>query len=234
MLGFNRRHDANAMRMKHAIDQGVIGSLKLMRITSYDPSPPPAQYLAESGGLFCDMAIHDFDMARYLMNNNGKTTTDDEVSQVFASGVCHDPDIATVGDIDTAFTILKFRQSNVMCCIENTREAAYGYDQRMEVLGTRGSVSSDHVSANSVKVATSEHISQDLPHHFFLDRYMDSYVVEMKAFVNECARHDGKQDVRSSVGMRDGLEALRIAKAADLSLRENRPVQMSEIPTYFD
>ncbi|GMF32293.1 unnamed protein product [Phytophthora fragariaefolia] len=216
MIGFNRRFDANFVRVKDVIDRDEIGKVNMVRITSRDPGPPPVSYIKSSGGLFCDMTIHDFDMARFLVG--------DEVDEVYVMAESVNPDIAAAGDIDTAVILLKFR-NGVICYIENSREAAYGYDQRVEVLGSKGSVACGNNHANQVVVSTSESVRRDLPLHFFLERYMDAYVAEMEAFVRVCTT----EGTSVPVGGNDGREALLLALAANKSLAENRPVKVDEV-----
>jgi myo-inositol 2-dehydrogenase/D-chiro-inositol 1-dehydrogenase len=216
MIGFNRRFDANFARVKQAIDRDEIGKVNMLRITSRDPGAPPIEYVKVSGGLFRDMTIHDFDMARFLVG--------DEVDEVFAMAQSVNADIAAAGDVDTAVVLLKFR-NGVLCYIENSREAAYGYDQRVEALGSKGSVACDNKHSNQVVVSTSESVRRDLPLHFFLERYMDAYVAEMEAFIRVCTT-DGAS---VPVGGEDGREALLLALAANKSLAENRPVKVDEL-----
>ncbi len=215
MIGFNRRFDANAQRIKHAIDQGEIGTPHLLHIISRDPAPPPIDYIRVSGGLFMDMTIHDFDMARFLMG---------EVDEVYAAGgVLVDKAIGDAGDIDTALITLKF-VSGAMGVIDNSRKAAYGYDQRIEIFGSAGSASSANLYPNAVTVQSAHNIHQDLPLNFFLDRYVSSYQAELTAFVR-CLT----DDTLSPVNGMDGRVPVVMAKAALISYRENRPVRLSEI-----
>ncbi|KAL4150822.1 hypothetical protein PRNP1_010219 [Phytophthora ramorum] len=216
MIGFNRRFDANFARIKQAIDRDEIGKVNMLRITSRDPGAPPIEYVKVSGGLFRDMTIHDFDMARFLVG--------DEVDEVYAMAQSVNPDIAAAGDIDTAVVLLKFR-NGVICYIENSREAAYGYDQRVEALGSKGSVACGNNYPNQVVVSTGESVRRDLPLNFFLERYMDAYVAEMEAFIRVCTT-DGAS---VPVGGDDGREALLLALAANKSLAENRPVKVDEL-----
>ncbi|KAE9308892.1 Myo-inositol 2-dehydrogenase [Phytophthora fragariae] len=216
MIGFNRRFDANFARIKQAIDRDEIGKVNMLRITSRDPGAPPSEYVKVSGGLFRDMTIHDFDMARFLVG--------DEVDEVYAMAQSVNPDIAAAGDIDTAVILLKFR-NGVICYIENSREAAYGYDQRVEALGSKGSVACDNKHSNQVVISTNESVRRDLPLHFFLERYMDAYVAEMEAFIRVCTT----EGASVPVGGNDGREALLLALAANKSLAENRPVKVDEL-----
>ncbi|KAL4150820.1 hypothetical protein PRNP1_010217 [Phytophthora ramorum] len=216
MIGFQRRFDANFARIKQAIDRDEIGKVNMLRITSRDPGAPPIEYVKVSGGLFRDMTIHDFDMARFLVG--------DEVDEVYAMAQSVNPDIAAAGDIDTAVVLLKFR-NGVICYIENSREAAYGYDQRVEALGSKGSVACGNNYPNQVVVSTGESVRRDLPLNFFLERYMDAYVAEMEAFIRVCTT-DGAS---VPVGGDDGREALLLALAANKSLAESRPVKVDEL-----
>ncbi|KAG1710358.1 hypothetical protein DVH05_017362 [Phytophthora capsici] len=215
MIGFNRRFDANFARIKQAIDRDEIGKVNMLRITSRDPGAPPIEYVKVSGGLFRDMTIHDFDMARFLVG--------DEVDEVYAMAQSVNPDIKAAGDIDTAVVLLKFR-NGVICYIENSREAAYGYDQRVEALGSKGSVACDNKHSNQVVISTNENVRRDLPLHFFLERYMDAYVAEMEAFIRVCTT-----GAPVPVGGDAGREALLLALAANKSLAENRPVKVDEL-----
>ncbi|KAJ0408659.1 hypothetical protein ATCC90586_006360 [Pythium insidiosum] len=214
MVGFNRRFDANFQRIRQAIVSGEIGTVTMVRITSRDPSPPPIEYVQASGGMFKDMTIHDFDMARFLVG--------DDVDEVYAMTQSRHAEIAAVGDIDTAVCLLKFK-SGVIAYIENSRDAAYGYDQRVEVLGSLGSVSCDNVFSNNVVVSTRDSVRRDLPLHFFLERYMDAYVSEMESFLRVVS---GSSDEEMPVGGVDGREALLLAVAAEKSRLENRPIKV--------
>lgn len=216
MVGFNRRFDANFQRVRRAIETEEIGSVTMVRITSRDPSPPPIEYVKSSGGMFKDMTIHDFDMARFLVG--------EEVEEVYVMTQSRNAAIAAAGDIDTAVCLLKFT-SGTIAYIENSRDAAYGYDQRVEVLGSKGSVSCDNKYATSVVVSTAESVRRDVPLHFFLERYMDAYVLEMETFL----RVVSSEDVSVPVGGADGREALLLALAAEKSRAENRPVKVAEI-----
>lgn len=214
-IGFNRRFDANHIRLKQAVASGEIGVPHLLHIISRDPAPPPIEYIAVSGGLMMDMMIHDFDMCRFLLG---------EVVEVFAMGaVLVDPTIGAAGDIDTAKVMLRF-ENGVIGTIENSRQAVYGYDQRVEVFGSRGAASSGNLHANAVTLSDGDSVRRDLPMNFFMDRYMDSYAAEMAAFVAAIANG---QPV--PVNGNDGRAPVVMAKAGMRSLRENRPVRLDEI-----
>lgn len=218
-LGFNRRFDASYRRVRQAIEQGETGRLQQLHIISRDPAPPPLEYISGSGGLFLDMTIHDFDIARYL--------TGSEVDELYAmAGVLVDPAIGEVGDVDTATILLHF-DNGVIGTIENCRRAVYGYDQRVEVLGSGGSVRTENRYANSAIISDSNNVRSDLPLHFFVERYTQSYVSELEAFVEALLNNKPV-----SVTGHDGRMALVLGLAAKKSLLEHRPVQLSEIESY--
>ncbi|HDQ15228.1 MAG TPA: inositol 2-dehydrogenase [Sediminispirochaeta sp.] len=217
-VGFNRRFDSNYRRLRDLVAAGEVGEPHILRITSRDPAPPPIEYVKVSGGIFLDMMIHDFDMARFLIG--------DEVEEVFASGAVRvDPAIGKAGDVDTAVVSLSFR-NGAIGTIDNSRQAVYGYDQRAEVFGSRGMVSNENNTPNRVRLANREKISEDLPLHFFVERYIDSYIEEMKQFV-EALRHDSPVLVDGW----DGKYPVAMGLAALKSLREHRPVKLKEIDT---
>jgi len=214
-IGFNRRFDSNFSRIKKAIDSGEIGTLQLLHIISRDPSPPPIEYIKVSGGLFFDMTIHDFDMARFLCG---------DVEEIYATGgVLVDRAIGEAGDIDTAIVTLKFK-NGALGTIDNSRRAVYGYDQRVEVFGSGGSAKCDNLYENYVQFNTSQAVKQDLPLHFFMERYTQSYQIEVQAFV-DCILSDTPAPVSGG----DGRVPVVMAMAAQKSFEENRPVQLREI-----
>ncbi|GAC1399128.1 MAG: inositol 2-dehydrogenase [Ktedonobacteraceae bacterium] len=215
-LGFNRRFDASYRRVRQAVEQGETGPLQQLHIISRDPAPPPIEYIGGSGGLFLDMTIHDFDMARFLV--------DSEVDEAFAmGGVTVDPAIGEAGDVDTATILLHFA-NGVIGTIENCRRAAYGYDQRVEVLGSAGAVRTENKYPNTAIISDSHSVRRDLPLHFYIERYTESYVAEMEAFV-DAVLHDTPVHVTGY----DGRMALILGLAAKKSLTEHRPVRLSEI-----
>lgn len=215
-IGFNRRFDANFRRVRAAIDDGEIGSPQLLHITSRDPAPPPIEYVRQSGGIFLDMSIHDFDMARYILAR--------EVEVVQAVGrVLIEPAIGDAGDYDTAVVILQF-DGGILATIENSRQAVYGYDQRAEVLGSDGAIATGNVFANTATVQRRESVYRDLPLKFFLDRYVESYVEEIGQFVDAVLKGSPVP-----VTGADGRAPIVIGKAALLSAQENRPVRIDEI-----
>jgi myo-inositol 2-dehydrogenase/D-chiro-inositol 1-dehydrogenase len=215
-IGFNRRFDPNFARVREVVQSGGIGDVHILRITSRDPAPPPISYIKVSGGIFLDMTIHDFDMARFLV--------DSEVTEVYAVGAVRvDPAIGEAGDVDTAVITLRFA-NGAIGVIDNSRKAVYGYDQRVEVFGSAGVVASDNNTANRVYVGDTSGFHGALPLYFFLERYTDSYINEMKAFIHAVE----KDETPPVVGL-DGRIPVVIGLAAWQSVREGRPVKVSEI-----
>jgi len=214
--GFNRRFDPNFHRVYEVVRSGAIGEPHVLRITSRDPSPPPLSYVKVSGGLFLDMAIHDFDMAYFLMGS--------PVTEVYAAGaVLVDSAIGEAGDVDTAITTLRFA-NGAIGVIDNSRKAVYGYDQRVEVFGSGGAISTENNTPYRTVLSDSNGVHNPLPLHFFLERYNDSYIIEMQAFVN--AIENGEEPPVTGI---DGRAPVVIGLAATKSHFENRPVQVSEI-----
>ena len=215
-VGFNRRFDASFIRVREAVTSGEIGEPHIVRITSRDPAPPPIEYVKVSGGIFLDMTIHDFDMARYLIA--------DEVVEVYAvGGVRVDPQIGAAGDIDTAVITLRFR-NGVIATIDNSREAVYGYDQRVEVFGSKGMVTAANPPTHTVTFSGSEGTRAASPPYFFVERYKPAFLSELQAFF-ACIQEDAPPPVTGN----DGRAPVVIGFAALKSLRENRPVLLSEI-----
>lgn len=216
MVGFNRRFDPNYAKIKQMVKDGKVGFPHILKITSRDPAPPPAEYIAVSGGMFLDMTIHDFDMARFVIGS--------EISEVYAkTNVLIDPDIGKAGDVDTALTLLQF-ENGAIGTIDNSRKAVYGYDQRLEVFGSEGMVSIDNNTHDTHAYYNKEGSHGPLPLDFFMDRYIQSYAIEMEAFINALIR-----DEPVPVPGKDGLISVAIGLAAKKSARENRPVKLSEI-----
>jgi myo-inositol 2-dehydrogenase / D-chiro-inositol 1-dehydrogenase len=216
MTGFNRRFDPNFLKVREMVASGKIGTPHILKITSRDPAPPPESYLRVSGGLFLDMTIHDFDMARYLVGS--------EVEEVYSRATALTaPVFEKVGDWDTAITTLTFR-NGALGTIDNSRKAVYGYDQRVEVFGSEGMVAVSNKLNDSHVYLDSSGTHSSLPLNFFLERYAESYLNEMQAFVN--ALHDGKP---VPVTGYDGLMAVAIGLAAAKSAKENRPVKLAEV-----
>jgi len=212
MIGFNRRFDPHFRALKDALSRGEIGKLEVLRITSRDPEPPPPAYVAVSGGIFRDMMIHDFDMARFLLA--------EEPVQVFAVGsALVDPEIGKAGDVDTAAVTLTTASGRI-CQISNSRRAIYGYDQRVEVHGARGLLRAENHLENSVEVATGAGFRRAPAQNFFLERYEAAYLAEMRHFVE--AVLSGKSP---KPGIEDGLRAQMLADAAAMSLETGLPVR---------
>ncbi len=215
-IGFNRRFDPNFKALRDLVQRGRIGDLHILRITSRDPAPPPAEYVKVSGGMFLDMTIHDFDMARYLSGS--------EVEEVYAAGsVMVDPAIGAAGDIDTAIITLKFA-NGAIGTIDNSRKAAYGYDQRAEVFGSGGMAATANNTPNTSVYSNADGVISEKPLYFFLERYMESFVAELRDFVDAI-----REGTPTPVNVLDGRKPVVIAMAAKKSLQENRPVRLSEI-----
>ncbi|TVR61143.1 MAG: inositol 2-dehydrogenase [Spirochaetaceae bacterium] len=215
-VGFNRRFDRNFMALRDAVVNGSVGTVESLRITSRDPAPPGIEYIQKSGGLFMDMSIHDFDMARFL--------TGDEVVSVYAKGACLvDDEIGRNGDIDTAVITLTFA-GGALGVIENSRRATYGYDQRAGVHGSRGAAESGNNVGSSVVISDSGGVHGEKPLYFFLERYRESFVAELNAFADAII---GAEPPR--VSGRDGIEAMRIAEACRRSHERGCEVALSEV-----
>ena len=216
MLGFNRRFDSEFQSVKEKIVNGHIGDIHTIKITSRDPSPPPINYIKSSGGMFLDMTIHDFDMIRYLTNK--------EIVEVYAKGdALVNPEIAKAGDIDTAIINLTFEDGS-MAVIDNCRKAVYGYDQRVEVFGSKGMVQSKNKFDKYTLTYSENGVTSALPQHFFLERYADAYKKEIDHFI-DCIRHKKTPEVSGF----DGLMSLLLGLCAKESLNCNKPVLVSEI-----
>jgi myo-inositol 2-dehydrogenase/D-chiro-inositol 1-dehydrogenase len=216
MVGFNRRFDPNFRKIRDMVMAGNIGEPNILKITSRDPAPPPAQYIAVSGGMFLDMTIHDFDMARYIVGS--------EVTEVYVkAAVLIDPAIGEAGDVDTAIITLCFA-NGAIGVIDNSRKAVYGYDQRVEIFGSKGMISVDNNFPDNHRYFSSEGIHGSLPLNFFMDRYLDAYSNELKAFCDAVIN-----DKPVLVGGQDGLMSVAIGLAAKKSVDEGRPVKLSEI-----
>ncbi len=215
-IGFNRRFDPDFRRIRQAVENGEVGTPYRLHVISRDPAPPPISYVKVSGGLFLDMMIHDFDMSRFLIGS--------EVEEVYTvADVKVDPAIGEAGDVDTAVVVLKFA-NGVMGTIENCRKSVYGYDQRAEVFGSGGSASIANNYSNTATISTAAGVRRDLPLHFFVERYADSYRIEMQAFV-DAVLHDKPVPVT----VRDARVPVVMGLAARKSYDENRPVRLSEI-----
>ncbi|MBN1413528.1 MAG: inositol 2-dehydrogenase [Bacteroidales bacterium] len=216
MVGFNRRFDPNFLKIKTMVEEGKIGKPHVLKITSRDPAPPPAEYSAVSGGMFLDMTIHDFDMARYIVGS--------EVVEVFTkAAVLVDPEIGKAGDVDTAIITLTFA-NGAIGVIDNSRKAVYGYDQRLEIFGSEGMINADNNYPETHRYYSKKGVTKSLPLNFFMERYTQSYVNEMITFCNLL-----RDKIQSVVSCDDGLKSVAIALAAKKSYLENRPVKLSEI-----
>jgi myo-inositol 2-dehydrogenase/D-chiro-inositol 1-dehydrogenase len=215
-IGFNRRFDPGHQSVRDAVAAGTVGEPHLVRISSRDPAPPPLAYVAVSGGIFLDMTIHDFDMARYV--------TGSEVVEVYARGAVRiDRGFAEAGDVDTALVTL-VHEDGCLTAIDNSRQAVYGYDQRVEVFGSAGMAASENPLAHAGVVRTAQGAQQATLPYFFLERYVPSYLREWEAFAHAVATGEDPP-----VGIRDARPPLVIGLAAWRSLRENRPVRIEEV-----
>jgi len=213
LIGFQRRYDPTFAALKQRLDAGEIGSPEMLIQTSRDPGAPPVEYIKVSGGIFKDMLIHDFDIFRWILG--------DEAATVYATGSClTDPAIERAGDIDSTAVTIRTRKGR-LAQINTTRRAAYGYDQRFEVIGAKGMLQAGNHRPTEVTASTSDAVSRDLPEHFFLERYRVAYANEMAHFVDALA--NGKP-VRTTIG--DGVKALELADAATTSWRERRIVEL--------
>jgi len=212
-IGFQRRFDPSFKKAHVLIREGKIGEPHILKITSRDPAPPPIEYIKVSGGIFLDMTIHDFDMARFLMGS--------EVTEVYAIGEARvDTAISEAGDIDTAIVTLKF-ENGALGVIDNSRKATYGYDQRVEVFGSKGCISVNNESLTNTMISNETGILGDKTKHFFIDRYRVAYVEEMKAFCDSIFN-----DKDPLVTGQDGLEPVIIGLAAKKSLEEGKPINI--------
>ena len=215
-VGFNRRFDHNFEAVHNAVVAGKIGKPQLIKITSRDPNPPSIDYVKVSGGIFLDMAIHDFDMVRFLAGC--------DAVEVYAAGaVLVDPAIGKAGDIDTAIITLKMK-NGAIAVIDNSRKAVYGYDQRAEVFGSKGMVACTNDSQSSAVISNENGVTGEKPLFFFLERYIAAYAKEVKCFIDAIEKNKP-----TPLGVMDGLEPVRMGLAAKKSLKEHRPVKLSEI-----
>ncbi|MCX8013889.1 MAG: Gfo/Idh/MocA family oxidoreductase, partial [Rectinema sp.] len=211
-----RRFDHNFAHIRELAQSGSLGQVHLVKITSRDPAPPPLSYVKVSGGIFLDMTIHDFDMARFQAGS--------EVEEVYAAGaVLVDPEIGKAGDVDTAVITLKFA-NGALGIIDNSRKAVYGYDQRVEVFGSGGCAATENDTPSQVRLSDGNGVHADKPLYFFLERYRDAFVAEIKAFFKAIA--EGNE---TPVTGHDGLMDLVVGLAAKKSLAEHRPVKISEL-----
>ncbi|WP_022705251.1 inositol 2-dehydrogenase [Pseudorhodobacter ferrugineus] len=216
MIGFNRRFDPNFGALKAALDAGEIGKAELLSITSFDPTPPPVAYVKVSGGLFRDMMIHDFDMANFIMG-----TAPETINAVGTSIV--DPDIGLAGDVDTAVVTMTYADGRI-AVIKNSRRAAYGYDQRVELLGSKGMLQAQNVLENTVVKSTVDGVTGAKPTYFFLQRYTAAFTAEWAGFVAALAN-----GTAMPVTLDDGVAALAMAGAATMSVKTGAPVRLDSI-----
>lgn len=216
-VGFNRRFDPTFARVRRAVADGEVGEVHLVRITARDPAAPPIEYVKSSGGMFADMTIHDFDMVRFLSGS--------EVEEVHAYGaVLVDPAIGVAGDIDTA--VISLRLSNgALAVIENSRQAVFGYDQRIEVFGSKGGIEAFNETPARTVLRSGAGVRHENPLYFFLERYQRSFVIELEAFFASI-----REDREPPAGGNDGLMALLVCLAANQSLVENRPIRIAPRP----
>jgi len=213
MVALNRRFDPDFAKVKLAVSTGKIGQIQNLHIISRDPGPPSIDYIKQSGGLFKDMTIHDLDMARFIMGC--------EVTEIYATGSCMvDSAIGKVGDIDTATLVLRF-ENGATATIENSRKAVYGYDQRLEVFGSKGMLQINNPLMSNVTNSDDYGSHADVNLNFFIDRYATSYLIEMQDFVNALI-HKSPMPVDGN----DGIKAIILADAAYASLNSNRPVEV--------
>jgi len=215
-VGFNRRFDSNFLRVRQAVATGEIGTPNIFHIVSRDPFPPPLSYLRPSGVIFLDMMVHDFDMARFLMG--------EEVEEVYAAGaVMVDQGFAAEDDFDTALVMLRFC-SGAIGTVDNSRKSTFGYDQRVEILGSKGKIATENRYPNQVVVSGEKCVYSDLPYNFFMQRYPDSFAAEVQAFTESVL-----QDKPIAVTGADSRVPVVMALAAGRSSQEHRPVRISEI-----
>ena len=216
MIGFNRRFDPSFAAIRDSLAAGQIGKAELLSVTSFDPAPPPVEYIMVSGGMFRDMMIHDFDMTNFIM---GETPV-----SISASGSCLvDPEIGRAGDIDTAVVTLSYADGK-LAVIKNSRRAAYGYDQRLELLGADGLLQAQNMLENTVVKSTGQGVISAKPTYFFIERYMPAYKAEWAAFV--AAVQEGND---MPVSLQDGVQALAMAEAAQRSFDSSRPVRLADV-----
>ncbi len=216
MIGFNRRFDPSFAAIRDSLAAGQIGKAELLSVTSFDPAPPPVEYIKVSGGIFRDMMIHDFDMTNFIM---GETPV-----SINASGACLvDPEIGKAGDIDTAVVTLSYADGK-LAVIKNSRRAAYGYDQRLELLGADGLLQAQNMLENTVVKSTGQGVISAKPTYFFIERYMPAYKAEWAAFVAAVQEGDDMP-----VSLQDGVQALAMAEAAQRSFDSSRPVRLADV-----
>ena len=214
-MGFNRRFDPQFSLLQKRVQQGDIGALETLVIVSRDPAPPPAEYIRVSGGLFRDMMIHDFDMARWIL--------DEPIESVYAVGSCLvDPEIGQAGDIDTA-SVTMTTSSGKIAMITNSRRAVYGYDQRLEAFGSKGMLQAMNNTDTNLVFSGDSGVTTESPQHFFLERYADAYRIELEDFIN--ALQNGTKPLANH---NDGVASLQLAEAANASLESGAAVSVAQ------
>lgn len=212
MVGFNRRFDPNFSFVKNNIQK--IGKPTILKITSRDPQPPPIDYIKNSGGIFMDMTIHDFDMASFMVGAK-------PISIYATGGVNYNPAFTGI-DIDTALITIKF-ENGVVCNIDNSRKCAYGYDQRLEFLGDQGMLSAENEKEHQASLFNSSGLQSALCKDFFIDRYTQAYSIENQTFI-KCVQ----KNIEFPVTAKDALIALQLAQAANLSLKQNKVIHLND------
>ncbi|MBP1947892.1 inositol 2-dehydrogenase [Virgibacillus litoralis] len=215
-IGFNRRYDKHFRKAYESVRAGKVGTPHIIKITSRDPEAPPESYIKKSGGMFMDMTIHDFDMIRYLSGQEVE-----EISVKAANLI--DDSFLRNDDVDTAIITVTFEDGS-LGVIDNSRQAVYGYDQRIEVFGNKGLVTVENEKQTNIQISTKEQVASELPKYFFLERYMDAYVDEVNEFASSIL-----DNTELLCGADDGLKAEALALAAKISANENRTVKLSEI-----
>ncbi len=219
-IGFQRRYDPNFIKVRALFREGTLGDLYILRITSRDPEPPPISYIKVSGGLFLDMMIHDFDMARYLVGS--------EVEEIYtAAGAMVDPEIGKAGDVDTAVVTLKFR-NGIIGTIDCCRRSGYGYDQRVELFGSGGMARVENELQNRTRLTTGAGVQGELPLFFFVERYREAFILETREFIR-CILDD---EIPAVTGI-DGRVPVVMGQAAKKSLEQNRPVKLAELSPFL-
>ena len=213
MTAFNRRFDPNFASVQERVARGDIGAVEIVTIQSRDPNPPPISYIKSSGGIFRDMMIHDFDMARFLLG-------EDPVSVYAVGSALVDPDIGAAGDVDTAAVTLT-TASGKICQISNSRRATYGYDQRIEIHGEKGMLRAENILENTVEHASEVGFTRAPAQHFFLERYEAAYLAEITHFVQALMKSEAPNP-----SIHDGLKAQLLADAATVSLEKGQPVSI--------
>ena len=216
MIGFNRRFDPNFAQLKKSLDDSEIGKSELLTITSFDPAPPPISYVKKSGGLYRDMMIHDFDLSNYMIGELPVT-----ISAIGQSLI--DPDIGAAGDVDTAVVTMVYSDGKI-AVIKNSRRAAYGYDQRIEILGSEGLLQAENILDNSVVKSNSDGVISAKPKYFFLERYLSAFKAEWEAFTKSI-----KENKTVPVTLKDGVAALAMAEAATHSQNTGKTVKLKEL-----